>query len=190
MSDAASEHRAIAGRFTELVRATPTDRWDAPSPVAEWRARDVVGHLVEWLPAFLASGAGVELPDVPRAADDPVASWVAHATAVQDLLDDPANARRTLSNPHVGDLPLDEAIDRFYTPDVFMHTWDLARATGQEPMLDAGRCAAMLAGMEPLDQVLRQSGQYGARVPVPVDAPAEDRLMGFIGRDPAWRPQG
>ena len=28
--------------------------------------------------------------------------------------------------------PLAQAVDRFYTSDVFMHTWDLARATKQD----------------------------------------------------------
>jgi uncharacterized protein (TIGR03086 family) len=182
----AAEHRLVAGRFTELVLRAPTDSWDQPSPVAHWRARDVVGHLVEWLPAFLEGGAGVRLPAGPPVADDPVAAWQVHHDAVQSLLEDPGTHARELSNPHIGELPLDEAIDRFYTADVFLHSWDLARATGQDPALDPGRCAAMLAGMEPFDEVLRQSGQYGPRVPVPDDAPVEDRLIGFIGRDPAW----
>jgi len=190
MSIAADEHREIAGRFTELVRGAPADSWDDPSPVSEWRARDVVAHLVEWLRDFLEAGAGVRLPDVPSAGDDPAAAWQQHAAAVQALLDDPATHERTLSNPHTGALPLDDAIDRFYTGDVFLHSWDLARATGQEPALDPARCAVMLAGMEPLDEMLRQSGQYGPRVPVPDDASAQDRLVGFIGRDPSWRPGG
>jgi hypothetical protein len=42
--------------------------------------------------------------------------------------------------------------------------------------------------MEPMDELLRSSGQYGPRVVVPAEAPAVDRLMGFIGRDPAWQP--
>jgi len=187
MSDPSSEHRDVAGRFTDVVRGAPDDSWDHRSPVEAWRARDVVGHLVEWLPSFLEGGAGVRLPAVPSAADDPVAAWEAHVAAVQELLDDPATQRITLSNPHTGDLPLDAAIDRFYTGDVFLHSWDLARATGQEPDLDPARCAVMLAGMEPLDELLRQSGQYGPRVPVPDDAPVPDRLIGFIGRDPHWR---
>ena len=93
-----------------------------------------------------------------------------------------------LSNPHTGDVPLDQAIDRFYTADVFMHTWDLARATGQDDRLDADFCAELLAGMEPIEEIMRSSGQYGARVAVAGDAPAQDRMLGFIGRDPDWRP--
>jgi uncharacterized protein (TIGR03086 family) len=190
MGSAADEHREIAGIFTELVRAAPASSWDDPSPVSEWVARDVVGHLIEWLRDFLEAGAGVRLAEVPSVEDDPVAAWLQHAAAVQALLDDPATHERTLSNPHTGESPLDEAIDRFYTGDVFLHTWDLARATGQQVELDAGRCAAMLAGMEPIEDLMRQSGQYGPRVPVPDDASAQDRLVGFIGRDPSWSPGG
>ncbi|MGY2877060.1 uncharacterized protein (TIGR03086 family) [Marmoricola sp. URHA0025 HA25] len=185
-TSAAAEHRQVAGWFTELVLAAPEDSWDQPSPVEEWRARDVVGHLVEWLPAFLEAGAGVRLPVGPSAADDPVAAWQQHCASVQALLDDPGTRSRTLANPHIGELPVDEAIDRFYTGDVFLHTWDLARATGQDVVLDRRRCADMLAGMEPLDEMLRQSGQYGPRVPVSADADVQTRLVAFIGRDPAW----
>lgn len=189
MSSPSADHRAVAGGFTALVQHAPSDGWDAPSPVAAWRARDVVGHLVEWLPAFLDSGAGVQLPAVPSAEVDPVAAWETHCAAVQALLDDPATHERVLSNPHIGELPLDVAIDRFYTGDVFLHTWDLARATGQHVELDPVRCAGMLAGMEPIEDVMRVSGQYGPRVPVPDDASVQDRLIGFIGRDPGWSPR-
>lgn len=182
----AAEHRAIAGRFTELVEGTDPARWDDPAPVEGWRARDVVGHLVEWLTGFLAGGAGVQLPDGPSVEDDPVGAWRVHADAVQALLDDPATADRILSNPHVGDVPLDQAIARFYTGDVFQHTWDLARATGQDDTLDPERCAAMLAEMEGMEEVLRASGQYGERVEVPDDADVQTRLIGFIGRDPLF----
>jgi uncharacterized protein (TIGR03086 family) len=180
----AERHRELAGGFT--ARVLGTHDWDAPAPVEGWRARDVVRHLIEWLPALLAGGAGIELStgvDVDR---DPAAAWLAHTTAVQALLDDPGTADRLLQNPHLGQLPGDQAIDRFYTTDVFLHTWDLARATGQDDRLDPQLCADLLAGMEPIDELLRSSGQYGARVPVSPDAGPQDRLIGFIGRDPSW----
>lgn len=187
-SDPADRHRAVAGAFSDLVRGTAS--WEAPAPVDGWTARDVVDHLVTWFPGFLASGAGIELPAGPPATEDPVGAWLAHTDGVQALLDDPATPSRVLTNQHVGELPLDTAVDRFYTSDVFLHAWDLARATGQEHQLDADTCAEMLAGMLPLDEVLRSSGQYGPRVPVPDDAAVQDRLIGFIGRDPAWAPTG
>ena len=185
-TDPAERHRAIAGRFTDVVEGTPD--WGAPTPVPEWRARDVVRHLVEWFPGFLAGTTGIALPAGPSVDDDPVGAWAAHADAVQGLLDDPGTRGRTFSNPHTGDHPLDQAVDRFYTTAVFMHTWDLARATGQDDRLDPELCAELLAGMEPIDELLRSSGQYGPRVAVPDEAPIQDRMAAFIGRDPSWRP--
>ena len=182
----AERHREIGRVFTDRVRGTRS--WDAPSPVAGWTARDVVRHLVEWLPSFLAGGSSVRLPAVPSVDDDPIGAWQAHVDAVQALLDDPATAELTLSNRHIGQLPLDRAIDQFYTSDVFMHTWDLARATGQDDRLDPEFCALLLAGMEPLEDVIRSSGQYGPRVPVKDDADTQAKLLAFIGRDPQWTP--
>jgi len=52
----AERHRQVAASFTEKVHATQS--WDTPSPVEGWTARDIVGHLTQWLPSFLAAGAG------------------------------------------------------------------------------------------------------------------------------------
>jgi uncharacterized protein (TIGR03086 family) len=161
--------------FTEKVEAVPPDRWDSPSPVEEWRARDVVRHLVEWFPGFLESGAGVRLPPVPSVDEDPVAAWRAHRDNVQALLDDPATADKVLSDPHIGDVPLPKAVDQFYTADVFMHTWDLTRATGQDDTLDEEMCRTLYEGMLPMEDVLRSSGQYGGHVDVPPDADVQTK---------------
>jgi len=186
---AAEEHRRIAGGFTDRVLGVDEDAWDNPAPPQGWVARDVVRHLVEWFPSFLEQGAGVRLPSGPSVDEDPGAAWQVHSDAVQALLDDPATADMMLSNPHIGEVPLDLAVDRFYTSDIFMHTWDLARATGQDEKLDSAKCAELLAGMEPMDEVLRASGQYGARVEVPADADVQTQMLGFIGRDPRARSQ-
>ena len=185
-ADPADRHREVATGFSARVRAVSD--WDAPSPVAAWSTRDVVRHLVEWFPSFLANGAGIRLPHGPDADVDPVAAWQVHSDAVQAVLDDPASADKVLTDRHIGEAPLPEAIDRFYTSDVFMHTWDLARGAGLDDRLDAEACAAMFAEMEPLADMLASSGQYGERVPVPDSADAQTRLLGLIGRDPSWTP--
>jgi uncharacterized protein (TIGR03086 family) len=181
----AERHRRIAGAFTDRVRGTRD--WDAPAPVAGWTARDVVRHLTDWFPGFLAAGCGVELPAGPSVDRDPVGTWEHQYDAVQALLDDPATADRVLTNRHIGDVPLDQGIDQFYTADVFMHTWDLARASGQDDRLDADYCAHLLAAMQQMEDVIRASGQYGRRIQVPDDADPQTKLLGFIGRDPWWK---
>lgn len=177
----AERHRVVAETFSARVRGAAD--WDAPAPVAGWHARDVVGHLVDWFPGFLESATGLRLDRGPAWQEDPVEAWRVHADAVQRLLDGPG-AATPFRHPFVGEMPLPDAVDRFYTTDVFLHTWDLARATGQDERLDPETCADLLAGMTPIEELLRSSGQYGPRVPVPDDADAQTRLLGFIGRDP------
>lgn len=179
----AARHDVVAGEFSRLVAATPD--WSAPAPVDGWTARDVVAHLVEWFPGFLAGG-GVDLPTGPPVADDPVAAWQHHTDAVQALVEQRGD--EPFTHPQAGSHRLADAVDRFYTADVFMHSWDLARASGQDARLDEDFAGSLLEGMRPIEQLLRDSGQYGPPVPVAADEPVVDRLMGFIGRDPGWSP--
>ncbi|AWB93767.1 TIGR03086 family metal-binding protein [Aeromicrobium chenweiae] len=184
MDTPADAHRRVAAVFSDRVAGV--QEWDVPAPVEGWTARDVVGHLTSWLPGFL-SGGGVDLPPGPDVEDDPAAAWWHHADAVQALLESP-RAAEEFSHPHAGTRVLGEVVESFYVADVFMHTWDLARATGQDDTLDPAVCEALLAGMVPIEDAMRSSGQYGPAVPVPADASAQDRLLAFIGRDPAWTP--
>ena len=158
--------------------------WSRAAPVAGWTARDVVAHLVDWLPGFV-SHAGVTLTPV-AVADDPAAAWRQRAEEVQRVIEQQGDA--VYASPMLGEMPLASAIGQFYTNDVWMHSWDLARALGVEIDLGEERCAATLAGMAPMDDLLRSSGQFGPQVPVAADASPQDRLIGFIGRDPSWRP--
>ena len=179
----ADRHAAVAGGFGRLVAQTPD--WSAPAPVDGWTARDVVEHLVEWFPGFLAGG-GIELPAGPSVDEDPLAAWQHHSEAVQGLLEQRGD--ESFTHPRAGTHRLADAVDQFYTADVFMHSWDLARAGGQDDVLDPTLSAELVEGMQPIDELLRTSGQYGPRVPVPDDARPQDQLVAFIGRDPAWRP--
>lgn len=181
--DPAERHRQIAAAFLEVASAVRD--WDAPAPVAGWTAADVVDHLISWSTGFLAS-----VWQAPGA--DTSSDWATrfhvHSDGIQDLLDRPASADLYLSNPHIGEVAVPQAVDRFYSSDVFMHTWDLGRSAGIEVRLDPDECSAMLTGMVQAEEVLRASGQFGTAVPVADSASVQDRLMAFIGRDPAWRP--
>lgn len=180
----AARHRRVAGEFTATVEGTAPAAWDNPAPPEGWVARDVVRHLVEWFPGFLQGAAGIALPAGRSVDDDPVGAWRTQTDAVQALLDDPVVADREHDLPHIGTMSLGRAVDMIYTGDVFLHRWDLARATGQDEALDPAMCAEMLAGMVPMDEALRQSGHYGPRVDVPDGADVQTRLLAFTGRTP------
>lgn len=178
----ADRHQAIAAAFTEHV-ALVRD-WDAPTPVEGWVVRDIVAHLVNWFTDFLSAG-GQKLPPGPDIQSDPAAAWQAHVEGVQALLDE-ATDESEFSHPMVGTHRLADAIDQFYTSDIFMHTWDLATAIGRAPNLDPAFATQLLDAMAGIEDLLRSSGQYGPAVAVAADADPVTRLAGFIGRDPNW----
>ena len=105
--------------------------------------------------AFTSRVQGV--PDGGWDQPAPVEGWVAQREAVQALLDDPATADLVLSNPHLGEVSLPA---------------------------DPETCRRLYEGMLPMDVVLRASGQYGPRVPVPDDSDPQNLLLAFIGRRP------
>src|SRR3984893_6413837 len=140
----AERHRQVAGLFTARVRGTPS--WDAPSPGARWGARDVVRHLTEWFPGFLASGAAIELPRGPSVDENPVAAWQGHCDGVQAVLDDPETAHRELANPHIGGLPLATASDNSFPADGFWHPWDRSGLPGRDAGLAPASALSSSAG--------------------------------------------
>src|SRR5437763_1617196 len=130
MSSISERYRTVAGRFTETVESVPDGAWDNASPCEGWVARDVVRHLVEWVPGFLENGAGVAMPVIPPVDGDPAAAWATLSNALQAILDDPVESARPFTNVHTGSHRLDDAIGMFVLGDVLVHTWDLARSTG------------------------------------------------------------
>ena len=183
MSEISERYRRVAATFTERVEGVPEGAWDGPAPCEGWDARDVVRHLVEWLPAFFCGVWGLDLPGGPSVDEDPVAAWAAVDRMIEDALGDPALAGSERDTP-MGTKTFEDAIDMICTTDVLIHTWDLARATGQDETLDAGEVHRFVDAMEPMDELLRQSGQYGPRVPVTDDADEQTRMIAFVGRQP------
>jgi uncharacterized protein (TIGR03086 family) len=184
LSEIADRYRRVAFRFTERVNEVPDAAWENPAPCAGWVARDVVRHLVDWIPAFLSAAGGPPLPVGPSVDDDPSGAWTELNSGIQSLLDDPVASAMEISHPRAGTHRLDDAIATFFLGDVVVHTWDLARAAGLDETLDPDVVHEMLVGMEPLDEMLRASGQYGPRVEVGADADEQSRLIAFTGRKP------
>ena len=188
MSEIAARFEKVAAAFTARVEAVPADAWERPAPCDGWVARDVVRHLVEWLPGpgFLLGTFGVEPGPIPSVDTDPRGAWAVVRDAIQRALDDPAVAARVEDCGPPGRLSLEAAVDMTCTPDVLIHTWDLARATGLDERLDADEVRRLVDGIEGMppevDEAMRGSGHYGARVDVADDADEQTRLLAFMGR--------
>ncbi len=180
MGELADTYRSRADRFATLIEGTPADRWSSPSPCEGWHARDVVVHAVDYSAQVLREKAGIT--ETPAFADfpDPGAAFSATRGVLERVLDDPATPRRIAGYLHWSlsfDLP--------------QHGWDLAVATGQDAMMDPDEVELLWGALngDPANwEWQRANGWYGPPVPVPDDAPLQDRVLGFLGRDPAWRP--
>jgi uncharacterized protein (TIGR03086 family) len=184
MSEIAERYRRVSADMTRTVAAVPDTAWDNPAPCEGWVARDVVRHMVEWMPQLLQSGAGIQLPVGPSVDADALGAWQAMTDGIQAVLDDPGRSASRFSHPQAGDHSVEDAIGMFILGDVLVHTWDVARATGGDERLDADEVHRMLEASEPYDAILRTSGQYGPRVAVPDDASEQDKLVAFMGRQP------
>jgi uncharacterized protein (TIGR03086 family) len=183
VSEYSEKYRKVAAAFTARVEGVAPGDWDNPAPPEGWVARDVVRHLVEWIPGFFFTTWDIDQPTGPSVDDDPAGAWKAVDTLLQSVLDDPALAG-AVRETRMGSASFEATFDQIATNDVFMHTWDLARATGQDETLDPDLVHELYVSMEPLDQMLRESGHYGPRVPVPDDADEQTKLIAFIGRHP------
>ncbi len=179
----AERFRRVGGRFSDRVNEVSSDKWSNPAPCAGWIASDVVGHLVAWVPAVLGP-AGIVFETEPAAAQDPAGAWANLSGTLQAALDDAETAQRRFEAGPAGEMSVEQAIDRLVLGDVLVHTWDLARATGLDERLDEGMVSAMLEGLQPIEELLRNSGHYGPRVPVAPEADPQTQLIAFTGRQP------
>lgn len=175
--------RRVAADFTRVVDAVPADRWDSPAPPEGWRARDVVGHLVEWFPGLFLHSWDLPTPAFPSIEDDPAGAWAVLRDTMQAHLDD-AELAASEREIRPGPFTFAGAVDLLGTSDIVMHQWDLARATGGDERLDPVEVSSLLAGIEPIQPMLAESGQYGPAVAVPDDADEQTRLIALIGRQP------
>ena len=183
MSEINDRYRRIAAQFSQRVDAVAPGDWDNPAPPEGWVARDVVGHLDEWLSSFFFGNWEIEASSEPTAQEDPVGAWHRLDQSLQAALDDTAIATAERDLP-MGTMTFEQALDMICTNDILLHTWDLARATGLDETLDPAEVSTLLVSMEPMDERLRTSGHYGPRVAVPDDADDQTKLIAFIGRQP------
>ena len=163
-----------AGFSAEVLRVTD---WDAATPCAGWAASDIVNHLLTWYPANLRNA---DL-DLEVTGDTPTARWFSFVAAVRALLADDRAHTVFHSGPDEGQT-VAQATNGFLLPDIFMHTWDLARSQGRDVVLDPDYAARNLAGLQSVGEALQETGQFGPPVPAPTDATPGEQLMAYAGR--------
>lgn len=194
--------RAVDVAGTTIEGVTP-DQLPLPA-LPGMTVRDLFEHLVMVLRRVACAGRGEPVQNWPvdaaDVADDGFAeAWRATARDVEAAWADDAVLARPTELPW-GTFSGAEALG-VYLNELTVHTWDLARATGQQPAWDdavvaaadaaihaqlptADRTAIWEAAKAGLPPGYPWEDPFGPAVEVPDDAPAIDRLVAWNGRQP------
>jgi uncharacterized protein (TIGR03086 family) len=170
----------VAAGFDRRVRAVPAGQWDAQSPCDDWKARDVVAHVVTNYRSMAAQAMGGA--SRPMGVDeDPAEAWTDAYGQMQDLLGDPEMLSKTVSGP-TGPTSVEQIVGALVAMDTHIHTWDLARAVGGDDRLDPDVVRFARGIMEPMDEMIRRPGVFGPKLEPPAGADEQTQLLYFLGR--------
>lgn len=176
----------VADGFTRRLEAVEAGSWANPSPCPDWSARDVAAHVVDTHRRVLANvddGPAAQLgPD-----DDVVEHWHAARKGIEAALADPDKASKAIAGRFAAGT-FASLVGGLLCSDTLVHTWDLARATGQDDTLDPGAVDPATELLLPLDEALRQPGGFAPRIEPQPDADAQTRFLNFCGRQVPGRP--
>lgn len=197
-----------------IIAGVRPDQLDDRSPCPDLDVGTLVEHLVHVVVRVTAIGRGEDaMSTVWSGASVPDDGWVAvwdeKVADLERAWADDATLEQTVVLPWATQ-PGGAALV-MYAGELSVHTWDLAKATGQQPAwndaavepayawikqglpaegrrayYDAARTEMEAAGITPDDGPFG-GPPFGEVVPVPDDAPAIDRLVAWQGRNPAWR---
>lgn len=126
------------------------------------------------------------LPGYERATGTLEERWAAVRAAMTAVLDDPARADAEFEG-YFGPTTIARTIDQFYTADLIVHRWDIARAAGcvEHEATTPDERAHLRAGLDDIDPaVMRQPGLFGPAVEPPVGADDHAKLFAWLGRHP------
>jgi uncharacterized protein (TIGR03086 family) len=177
--EVAVRYAAIGDGMTRRIHAC-TD-WSAATPCPEWTTIDVVRHVVDVHRRALSLLDGIEPEPIPIDTTNVIDAWRDATAAMRVALEDEERATRTVS-PRFGDMPFEDLASRMVCSDTLVHTWDIARATGQDERLDTGAVDYAWTWMQVAGDNLRASGSFGPAVPPPSDADTQTLLLCFLGR--------
>jgi uncharacterized protein (TIGR03086 family) len=174
--------RALAGA-KQLVSSVRPEELSKPTPCTEWDVKALITHMIGTNRRFAAAVAGEEAP-AGAPPDDVVSAYLASADAALAAWRAPGALERTLRLP-MGEVPATTGIGMIFV-DQLIHTWDLAKATGRPYRLDddLATTALELARQRVTPDRRGPGKPYGPEVPCASDAPPQDRLAAFLGRQP------
>ncbi len=181
----ANLERAIANARSVLANVRADQLHDS-TPCASWDVSGLINHLVGGANWFADNMTGGETAEADYAAGDYLAAYDTAAQRAVEAFSADGAMQQMVQLPF-GTFP-GVAFMGLATTDTFTHTWDLARATGQDAGALDPELAAQLLGQAKatIPDAFRGAdgaAPFGPQAPVAEDAPAADQLAAFLGRN-------
>jgi uncharacterized protein (TIGR03086 family) len=168
----------------EVIAGVAGDQWEMRTPCHEWNVTQLVDHVIQSARngEIRARGDKPDWTATPAHADDGAKGFDSAATALIVAWRG-ADLDGTVNMPGMGEMPRRFPVDQL-TAEFAVHTWDLARATGQSTALDAEVGEAALNWARRTLKPPMRGEAFGHEVSIDPAAPLYDRLAAFFGRDP------
>jgi uncharacterized protein (TIGR03086 family) len=163
-----------------------------PTPCDDWSVAALLVHIIGFTSAYAQAAhksVGTPGTDSPPPAPDPAELPVHWRSRLPVLLEELATAWREptawTGTARVGGGTMPAAtIGALGMNELVMHSWDLAKASGQDYAADPRI-------LESLIELLSQAppGAFGRPVVIADEDSLLDQAVALAGRDPAWRPR-
>ncbi len=167
-----------ASDWTSTKVAGATSKLDVPSSCDGWDVRTLMNHMLQTQQYFVGAARGEDVsppagtpPDL--VSDEPRADFARARAETLKTFGEPGVIDKT--GPALG----------IAFSDQLLHGWDLARSTGQDATMPDGlpdAAYSIIYGRFTDDQ---RQGVFKPEIPVAPDAPAQDKLLAYTGRDPS-----
>jgi len=198
-SDQLAIHRTVVLTSVRVVDTVTSSDLAGPTPCAGWTLTDLLAHMTVQHRGFAAAarghGADLNQWDPATVADavaaDPGGTYADAAADVLDAFAAPGVLEASFVLPEMGPgatFPGSTAI-AFHFIDYIAHGWDVARSLGRPFALpdDVVAAALPLVLAVPDGDFREAAGSpFGRAVPVGAPGGALDRILGHLGRSPAW----
>ena len=166
------------------------DDWSRSTPCPNWTVRDLVNHVVVAANMYVlllegcdSQRADEELASDGLGSDDPLTDFRASVAALEVAMRRPGALEAPCAHP-LG-VTVGRSLLRGRAGDVAIHTWDLARAIGDNEHLDPRLVEHALAVLVPSAPRFRELGAIAAPTgPIDETVDPQVRLIRLAGRRP------
>ena len=174
--DLLDDYRRASDWTLSLVKGS-TDQLEAPTPCDDWDVRALMNHMIQTQQFFVRRAKGEDVAFSPEpqelVGDDPVAAFERARDDTLQTFGQEGMVEQ--SGPAVG----------IAFADTLVHSWDLARATGQDDTMPDGLAQDAYETIHGRFTDDQRAGVFKPEVRVDADASPQDRLLAYTGRDPA-----